>query len=443
MDTSLPRFVEGASRRVVGALALGSLATAVVAQSPSTARIELEPPGDALVGEPIAMRATGLPADVDVVLFSGLVDRQGRQWVGESTFRSTAEGVVDPALQAPIDGAWEGIDARGPFWTPARKTKGGPYDAPADGKAERIVISALVDGQPLATASALRWFRRPGVEELLVDVEGLVARMFVGPGDDPKRGVIVVPGSGGGLPTQTAEQLASRGYASLALAYFGEPGLPADLESVPLEYVDLAIDWFRAHPRVDAERVALMGGLKGGELTFVVGSRRTDLRALVPVVPSSVVFQSIADHWPRTSSWSVGGEDLPFVPYVVPTSYRETGRLSLLYEESLKDREVVEHAAIAVERAGCPILMITGRDDWVWPATAMCSEVVARLEASEFPYEFVHLAYDDVGHEVLAPGYRPVSWSPRVGGTRQGHAAAQADAWAAMLGFLTKHLGPH
>ena len=70
----------------------------------------------------------------------------------------------------------------------------------------------------------------------------------------------------------------------------------------------------------------------------------------------------------------------------------------------------------------------------------MSDDVVARLREKRFPHEFMHLAYDDVGHEVLAAGYRPVSWSPRVGGTRQGHAAAQADAWTQTMAFLARCL---
>ncbi|MBT8483998.1 MAG: hypothetical protein HKO59_08380 [Phycisphaerales bacterium] len=402
--------------------------------------VELRTTDASLVGDPISVRVTGLPPDVDVVLFSQLVDRSGRLWVSESTFRSSAEGTVDPARQTPIDDAWEGIDALGPFWSPLRKTKAGAHPEPADGHAERTAISALVDKRAVATAAVTRWYRSPEVEEVPVPDDTLAARMFVKRGDDRRSAVIVVPGSGGGVPAGTAEQLASHGHASLALGYFGEPQTVSELESVPLEYFDRAIEFLKAHPRVDPRRIAILGGSKGGELSLLLASRRDDIRAVVAAVPSSVVFQSIADGWPRTSSWSVDGEDLPFVPYVISNRFRESGRLSLLYEDSLENEDAVARATIPVDRIAGSILLVSGRDDWMWPATRMCDDIVARLKEAQFPHEVTHLAYDDVGHEVLTAGFRPVSWSRRVGGTRQGHAAAQADAWKRTLEFLARNL---
>jgi hypothetical protein len=48
--------------------------------------------------------------------------------------------------------------------------------------------------------------------------------------------------------------LAERGFASLALAYFGTDPLPARLQSIPLEYFARAIASLRQHPRVDPRR---------------------------------------------------------------------------------------------------------------------------------------------------------------------------------------------
>ena len=430
------------SRRLPECLFVALLVLSCAGRAPaqSDVSVELRSTEASLVGDPVSVRVTGLPPDTSVVLYSELVDRYGRLWVGESTFRSSAEGVVDPAEQMSIDDAWEGIDALGPLWSPVRKTKVGAHPEPADGHAERIAISAIVDDRPVATASVMRWYRSPEVEEVTVDDDAFAARMFVKRGDDRRPAVIVVPGSGGGVPASTAEQLASHGYASLALGYFGEPQTVEELELVPLEYFDRAIEWLKAHPRVDPRRIAILGGSKGGELSLLLASRRDDICAVVAAVPSSVVFQSIANGWPRTSSWSVAGEELPFVPYVVSDRFRESGRLSLLYEDSLENADAVASALIHVERVVGPILLVSGRDDWMWPATRMCDDMVARLKEAQFPHEVTHLAYDNVGHEVLTAGFRPTSWSPRVGGTRQGQAAAQADAWTRTLEFLARNL---
>ena len=434
LDAPRVRAMHAAHRHTARAgLAIAATLTAlhlscpIPGQTPDRPVVELDPAGSSLVGDPISVRVSGLPPGQPVVLFSQMVDRYGRLWTGEATFTSSSQGVVDPARQAPTDAAWEGVDPIGPFWALARKTARGAHPEPEDGDAERIAISALVDGRAVATAAVVRWYRRPDVEELPVDADGLAARLFVTRNTDPRPAVIVLPGSGGGIPVVEAQHLASHGYAALALGYFGEPGVPKDLELVPLEYFDRAIDWLAAHPRADASRVGLLGVSKGGELSLLVASRRPEIKAVVAAVPSSVVFQSIADDWPRTSSWSLAGEGVPFVPYVVSSRYRETGRLSILYEDSLQDEQAVAAAAIPVEKIAGPMLLITGRDDWMWPSTAMCEQIERRLADRGFSHNVVHLAYDDVGHEVANFGYRPVSWTPRVGGTPQGHAQAQAD----------------
>ena len=428
------------ARALPSLLASFVLIAALAAEARSQPAVEIQSTESSLVGEPMSVRVTGLPPDTETVLFSQLVDSYGRLWVSESTFRSDAQGVVDPAKQAPIEAAWQGVDALGPFWSPLRKAKIGAHSEPAEGRAERMAISAIVEGRAIATASAMRWRRSPSVEEHPVD-QSLAGRMFVERGEDQRPAIAVLPGSGGGVPAGIAELLSSYGYASLALGYFGEPQTVDELERVPLEYFDRALAWLKDHPRVDSDRIALFGGSKGGELALLLGSRMPDIHAVVAAVPSSVVFQSIAEGWPRTSSWSVSGEELAFVPYVVTERFRNSGRLDYLYEDSLLNEPTVEAARIPVERISGPILLVSGRDDRIWPATSMCEDIVVRLREADFPHDVKHLAYENVGHEVMASGYRPTSWSPNVGGTRQGQATAQADAWTRMIAFLDEHLG--
>src|ERR1051326_4096570 len=59
-------------------------------------------------------------------------------------------------------------------------------------------------------------------------------------------GILVLGGSEGGLHEIDAAFLAERGYAALALAYYGLPGLPDVLKNIPLEYFATALDYLRA-----------------------------------------------------------------------------------------------------------------------------------------------------------------------------------------------------
>jgi len=100
----------------------------------------------------------------------------------------------------------------------------------------------------------------------------LVGALFLPSASAPCPAVIVLGGAGGGLSEGGAETLASEGFAALALAYFGIDRLPHELLEIPLEYFEKAIAWLRAQPGVDAERVAVVGNSKGGELALLLGA---------------------------------------------------------------------------------------------------------------------------------------------------------------------------
>jgi hypothetical protein len=427
----------------VRALWIALLASLLHGQEAASApRIVLEPAGDGLVGEPLRVRAEGLPPGCEVAWFGELVDRRGRAWLAQATFKAGDDGVVDPAVQAPSAGDWQAADALAPLYAMTCRTMPGAHPLPGEGNAERVAFSVSVAGRPLATAGALRWHRPADVEVHEVTDDGLAARLFVRRGADRRPAVLVVGGSEGGIDaaTASAELLAAHGHAALALAYFGHGSTSAELLEVPLEYFDRALDWLRAQPRVDPERIALFGGSKGGELVLLVASRRADVRAVVAAVPSHVVFQGIGGRWPRVSSWSVAGAGLPFVPYDVAGRFRQTRVLNDLYEDSLRDAAAAEAAAIPVEKTAGPILLVSGSEDRVWPSRAMCERIEARLRAHAFAHRVVHLAYEGAGHGALAPGFRPAGGT-QTGGTAAANAHARADSWGRMLAFLRASLG--
>jgi hypothetical protein len=152
----------------------------------------------------------------------------------------------------------------------------------------------------------------------------------------------------------------SHEYAALALAYFAADALPRNLERVPLETVDRAVEWLRKQPTVDPNRIAIVGVSKGAELALLSASRNPRIKAVVAIAPSSVVFQNLGRGRASTSSWTSGGADVPFAPFIQSDAFDKTRRLVDLYEASL---EVAPPAArIPVERISGPILLteITG-----------------------------------------------------------------------------------
>ena len=125
-----------------------------------------------------------------------------------------------------------------------------------------------------------------------IEREDLVGTLFYPETPGPHPTVVALGGWGGGLREGGAEALASEGFAALALAYFGVEPLPHKLTEIPLEYFAEAIAWLKSQPAVDADRIAVVGNSKGGELALLLGATYPeDVEAVVGYAPSAVVWQ--------------------------------------------------------------------------------------------------------------------------------------------------------
>ena len=136
----------------------------------------------------------------------------------------------------------------------------------------------------------------PDVDVQEVRAPGVIGRLFLPASAAPTPGVVLFPGSEGGLDSQSsnAALLASHGCAALVAATFagdGPPydGLPAQLERVPLERFTDAVRWLAGHEHVDAARVSAMAISRGSEGLLAAASRADDLplQSIVAVSPSS------------------------------------------------------------------------------------------------------------------------------------------------------------
>jgi dienelactone hydrolase len=260
-------------------------------------------------------------------------------------------------------------------------------------------------------------------------------------GDGPFRAVLALGGSEGGVPEYLLRLLAPAGFACLALAYFHAPGTQPALVEVPLERIERGLRWLRAQPRVRASDggIAIVGASKGSELALLTAATFPDLVGpVVAYTPSSVVWQGIdlrAPRPPLQSSWSLRGKPLPFVPVPadVPPVVSERG-LSVLpiYERGLDDGTAVAAAAIPIERAVGPLLLVSGGDDRMWPAARMCRMAVERASRAARAPVIEHLSFPNAGH-VLFPFELPAApgmpFALDLGGSDAAARSAHAAAW--------------
>jgi len=307
-------------------------------------------------------------------------------------------------------------------------------------------------GPPAASARITRYFAAPGVSRRDVRDHGLVATLFLPDGSAPRPAVIVVPGSGGGLPEASAALLASHGFVGLALAYFRAEHLPAQLVEIPLEYFETAIRWLGGHHAVRGRPVGVMGGSRGGELALLLGATFPDIKAVVGNVPSGVVHAGLPAGARRAvkrpPAWTYHGEALPFVSSREPEETGDPAKplaLTPRFLRTLEDRAAVAAAEIPVERINGPVLLISGQDDQMWPSAVLAKIAMDRLARHHHPYPYRHLSYPGAGHLIGPPGLpatvtasaHPLDGRVMAyGGNARDNAAAAADSWPKILAFF-------
>ena len=393
----------------------------------------------AIAGDDVTLVVSGLQPNARVTIIAEMLGRSGRKWRSTADFTATEKGIIDASKQAPLTGTYSGIDPTGLFWSMNDTKEISKETALFETDEVSIVTFRVVSGEnTLAEKEHRRWLKKPDVKATEVRDKGLVATFYEPSTKTPRPAILLVGGSSGGIrwQQQIGSILSSHGYATLALAYFGMPGLPENLEKIPLEYFQTAIEWMMEQSSIDKSRLAIIGVSKGGELALLLGSRFPQIKAVVAYVPGSVVFQSIGAKFENTSSWTWKGEALSFVPYGTSAKYQQTKWLVDLYEASLENREAVSKSVIEVEKIKGPVLLLSGRDDAVWPSTQMSEQIIERLKQKQFPYFYKHVAYENAGHSISLPGYTETTDTLRNGGTAAGNAQARAQGWKEMLNFL-------
>lgn len=420
-------------------------------------------PATPLVDERFTVRLTGFPPNRRVTVRARM-PLDGHVWESHAVVRTDGDGRADLDEQAPLDGTYEQADAMGLIWG-ARRVGDRPAYQDRTQTDGNVSLVASLNETVLATASVERRFAVEGVTSEAVAAPDLVADLYEPPGDGPHPGALLLGGSSGGYPSRRAASLlASRGFAVLALAYFGVEGRPRNLVRVPLEYLDRAVDWLATDDRVRAPPLGVVGWSRGGELALLTAARCDRVRTVVGYVPSTVVFQGNALTSDPGSAWTEHGEDQPYVPLDRPPGFRTRTALRWLGGRPLSVRPLFERgldaasderlaaATIPVEETDGPVLLVTGDDDRVWPADRLATRAMARLDAREYPHSYTHLQVPGAGHDIKVPYHptteraiRPFPLPGRslqldMGGTPAGYARADERAWQAMLDTLESGL---
>ncbi len=312
------------------------------------------------------------------------------------------------------------------------------------------------------------------IKKYVVSHENLVGTLYDIHSVEKRPGILLISGSEGGIPGTNAipepfiEYIVGNGFVVFALAYFGVENLSPNLENIPLEYFLSAVEWLKSLPQVASSHIGIIGQSRGGELALLLGSLFPYLfQAIIASAPCNMICGGFP--YPNRPAWTY--HQHPLEPYLSGLSnsgsdFNEADDI----KTAVDSKEIPYHAnnvedpyiiadlfiakqkmvqakktEIAVENMKCPLLLLSGDKDAIWPSHFFCEALMKRLHAHDFPFSYEHISYVNAGHGILSSYngsiYHPIGgfWC-RLGGTSEGNKMANQYSWIASKDFLQKIL---
>lgn len=235
--------------------------------------------------------------------------------------------------------------------------------------------------------------------QILLETRNIESRLYLGTGEDQPL-IVGLGGSEGGNAwasdywKDTRNEFIKRGYAFLAIGYFGTDKTPEMLDRISINEVYNSINIAAQNPKINKKKIALIGGSRGGDLALLIASHYKEITCVVAIVPSHVAFPGHTKEL-TTSAWTFNGKELPFVPVSedsVPFLIR--GDLRSTFETMLKDRKAEKKALIKVEKINGPILLMSATKDEIAPTTPMAEKMISRIKKKKFKHHYEHIAVE-------------------------------------------------
>lgn len=430
-------------------------------------------PEAGLVDAPFHVVLRNVPPGSQVKLSAARPDARGRTWTAVGEYVADADGAVDVDLAPSFGGSYQGVSPHG-LWCsalPVAPEKLAEYVAglpshPEMGTAPeldvaavyRVQVTAGIDGKPVASAAAVRSYGPATRSEEVKAAGGVRGVLYLPPADAPAGvPVVVLAGSGGGLPRAQAALLAAHGHPALAQGLFAYQDLPSTLRAIPLEVIRSGAQWLKR--RTGAQRVAVMGSSRGSEGAGLAASYfAEDFSAAVVYVPSHLSNGAFAPGLRELeAAWTLAGKPLPAdqgetdsnnaaddmhaqqPPGFVGTPY---------YLKSWNDPRAAAVAAIPFEKMAGPVLAIGAGADAMWPSFIGAEQIGRRLAAhGRAKLAEVHV-YPGAGHMITRVGsggplssfvFHPVAKDfEATGGLPNANCEDSYDAWDKVLNFLAR-----
>ncbi len=430
-------------------------------------------PEKGLVDSPFHVVVQNVLPGSRVMVQASRPDAQGRRWTAVGEYSADAAGRVDLDSSPSLGGSYEGLSAHG-LWCsamPVAPEQKHRYlqDLPehpelgtaphlAVGEVYAISLTAWIDGRQVASAGATRTYGAGITPVSVTTPEGVRGLFFPAtPHQQPGVPVVVLAGSGGGLPDTQAALLASHGHPALAQGIFGYKDLPETMHNIPLETFRAGARWLKQ--RTGAARVAIMGTSRGSEGAGLAASYfPEDFSAAILYVPSHLVNGAFgpgirdvepawtyqgkplaADHGETDSNNADDAMHSRQPPGFIGTPY---------YLSTWSDAAVAARLGIPFERMSGPVLAIAGGADQMWPSFIGAAQIGHRLAAHGLAQRAEIRIYPGAGHMVSRVGtggpfssfiFHPVAKDfEATGGLPNDNCEGSYAAWQEVLRFLAR-----
>ncbi len=379
-------------------------------------------------------------------------------------FAADASGTIEVDTQAPIAGTYTTADPLALLRTGYRFGDAAlkdvvsfPEEPLISGPEDRVWVKLERAGKIEAEAFFELSGKAKGLEVGQKSGEGWHAVYARPSGGDKLPVVISLHGSEGGSIDKArgrALQFANNGFAAVGVNYFAYPhetipGVPTEHAEIKLEILESIRDWLQSLPEVESNRIHLVGVSKGAEFALLAATRFEWINSVVAVVPTDVVWEGYSGGggvWKATSSWSIDGEAVPFIPLFQFEPTRE-GMYRTNTERYTRSRNFYAtqetDARIPVENIKARLLLLASDRDEVWASGDMARNIVERMVAAGNADKVEVRIYPKAGHQLSSTGTFPV----RLYGEQSSDPTAKdilaegdaaADAWRRTIRFLKK-----
>lgn len=418
-------------------------------------------PTRSFIDEAVDITISGLQSNQKVVIRAVTSDyycinagmsEQGQNslWESYGIFTADHNGNISLKKDSPVDGTYQACDGMGLFYSMRLKhlNKSKPLKTLSDVSENRsyhICFTVESQGKVLASKECIRQFCDDTIESRALDQKSYVARYYTSRIVKKRPTVIVVSGSEGRIEKAQAiaEILAQRGYSALAVCYFGMKGISSDLNQIPLEIIENSIQWLKQQNSVDEKHIGIYGRSKGGEYALAAASIFDELTCVIANTPSCYVYEGLKGMIPsRHSSWTYGGQDLPFLKFSYPVMVKMAikkvlGQKELvrwMYQQVITSART-DKANLEVEKINGPILFLSSAEDSIWPSFLHCETAVKRLHEKNFRYDYKHCTYEKSGHMLTLP-YQSISSLKKCNGNVKEWQNACLNSWKETTDFL-------